>query len=1283
MILDRIKIALGITLFLMTSLLFQYESSFDSFFPGANNILRVEGQLLTEEGQRLRQAATPFLLAETLEKDFEEIESAVRISRPFPKSVLSLSDRQKSAVREGIWADPDFFSVFSIPFIHGQAETALRSPDSLVLSEELAVRMFGGVNPVGRTVIFNNLARCRVTGVFSTHPRNSHFRFPFVIAREAVGERDAGWASATIFTYIRLGGGHKPKVLKSRLSTLLEEKGVQNKELSFTPLTDIHLSGNGYFEFGVNKDRSTYLFFLAIALFLLLLSSQTNRVEYPKTGNRTVDEDQGKPISEAAQSKNGLASRLIQPLLYTLFSTLPAVALTLLLLPPFRRMLGTEFFVVSWPAFVLAVFLALVLVTFSLFIQSIVRKKYVSGRKGTGHFFKRFWKRSLLICTAVSLLVFLLFIRDRIHQLNDERPGFDQNSVLILPIPSSDPEAQNRGSALKTELLRHPHIIKASYSLSTPFGQYASALVSLDSQKRKIPVSVTFADSDQLKTYGLIPRDDRPTASAKEGNGEDWTCVINRSAAALLSSENTGGPSPVTKRVVFNDSNKPLINAVIKDFPFSSRRRGSDPLVMIINPSDSAVYPFLSLRISEEDRTNTMEFIKSRYDLLFPRDVFDYRLLSDDYQILTGPVETRAGFLLLAFITAALFLLLDLESIRQRFIRSGLIHWILYYVGVLLIVRPHFLYHGFGRMLEVPEFSTNTFFIGEKLFQVGGSVTLISNMLAQFFIHPWLGAAIITSTAWGLTRLTATLVKRYTQKKAGILPYFPALMLLSIYNGYDFPLSLSLALMSVLGFSALYMAIRSKSEPLRGILFGLLLIASYLTTGGACLLFAGLALLYEVIKQKNFFTGGIIAAAAALVPYLAGIQMIGLTSRDAFLRLTPLYSLGEGSILIALLLMISPLAAVLGSWLWTRIASLKKGEHAAHEAPTGTETIKQKKYLFRLLSLPSLRLLPVFILALLFTASLLLSSDPTKKLLHTMMYQARKGSWEKVLSAAEHLPQGTYSLYANYMINRALYHEGRLLDRMFEFPQLPEAFVLIASEGERFVTQDITISETTMEMGALNIAEHLNLELMEVAGMHPDYIYNLARINLAQNHFETGRMFLNALSRDWVHGHKARRLLEIMAYDPELRNHPTIRALRDMQLRHDTVNISEEAMLIQLLEINPLNRMAFEFLMARYLLDRNVEKIVENIPRLRELGYGDIPLHIEEAILLYENRFEKRVNLLGKKIRPVTAARFQRFAEGISSPTIQADEKARGAFLKDFGKSYSFYYVFDTSGVQR
>src|SRR5690606_32630498 len=75
------------------------------------------------------------------------------------------------------FVDPDFLQMFTFPLRYGDAATALDDLNSIILSEELALRVFGNVNPVGKEISWNDSLRLTVTGVLETIPGASSLNF--------------------------------------------------------------------------------------------------------------------------------------------------------------------------------------------------------------------------------------------------------------------------------------------------------------------------------------------------------------------------------------------------------------------------------------------------------------------------------------------------------------------------------------------------------------------------------------------------------------------------------------------------------------------------------------------------------------------------------------------------------------------------------------------------------------------------------------------------------------------------------------------------------------------------------------------------------------------------------------------------------------------------------------------------------------------------------------------------------------------------------------------------
>ena len=110
------------------------------------------------------------------------------------------------------------------------------------------------------------------------------------------------------------------------------------------------------------------------------------------------------------------------------------------------------------------------------------------------------------------------------------------------------------------------------------------------------------------------------------------------------------------------------------------------------------------------------------------------------------------------------------------------------------------------------------------------------------------------------------------------------------------------------------------------------------------------------------------------------------------------------------------------------------------------------------------------------------------------------------------------------------------------------------------------------------------------------------------------------------------------------------------------------------------NKMEFEYLIAYFLMSRNLNGIVANIARMDDFGYKHIPRHYEEALLIYMDMTGKRIDLHGRSIRPETIQMYQKF--GMAYKQLQYNKAAAaGALAPEFGRSYFYYYVFQRSGV--
>jgi len=117
---------------------------------------------------------------------------------------------------------------------------------------------------------------------------------------------------------------------------------------------------------------------------------------------------------------------------------------------------------------------------------------------------------------------------------------------------------------------------------------------------------------------------------------------------------------------------------------------------------------------------------------------------------------------------------------------------------------------------------------------------------------------------------------------------------------------------------------------------------------------------------------------------------------------------------------------------------------------------------------------------------------------------------------------------------------------------------------------------------------------------------------------------------------------------------------------------------------DPANRMALEYLMAHYLLTRHLEHFVtawQTVDERALAGVDTVPVHWAEAIVIYEHRTRRKVDLRGRTIDPEVRRRTQAFIHIAEAPRWRNRQQAEDALADSYGRTYGYFLVFGISGV--
>jgi hypothetical protein len=224
------------------------------------------------------------------------------------------------------------------------------------------------------------------------------------------------------------------------------------------------------------------------------------------------------------------------------------------------------------------------------------------------------------------------------------------------------------------------------------------------------------------------------------------------------------------------------------------------------------------------------------------------------------------------------------------------------------------------------------------------------------------------------------------------------------------------------------------------------------------------------------------------------------------------------------------------------------------------------------------------------------------------------------------------------------------------------------------------VSDIFFELGRINEAEHLATEALEDQGPRPWILERIGLARVAKGQWQSGRPFLDALSHDLIYGGRGSRYLAMLQSDPDLRDVPDVRRLHASVSLEDTAGpLSIEKHLELLLDRDPANRMATEYLMAHCLLTGDLDVFAARLGRAVALTGGRVSDLYQEALLVYAATGGADTAAAEQFVSPRVRRRFEQF-NGVVERYGEDKSGAMRALAADFRRSYFPYYAFFLMG---
>lgn len=454
-------LAVGMACAMLIFLWVEFELSHDDFHLNKNEIYKVSYKNESYTG--------PGPLASYLKKEFPEIKEAT----PFlHRGNCKMTQNNKGYFSQGSYVDQSFFDIFSFPLIKGNSKTLLTDPNSIVITQKLAKRIFGTDDPIGKVILLDDgyLERTEsmtITGILKDIPVNTHFKvtgenkFEFLIPFKRIDKWvQNNWKVNMVETYVLLNTGVNKKIIDQKIAGVVTKQNPKVKiDLSLVPLKNCYL----YNIDGGGRFQNIYLFSF-VALFILMIAGinyiNLSTVRSEKWSNQIAV----KKILGA--SKRILVKQfLIESVFFTYISMLVALILTIILLPTLNRLFNSNLQLQYFSfhliiIILLPLFIGLLAGIYPAFILSSTKPLNILGSNFRGNKNKQgeFFRNGLIIfqfALSVIMVIFGSIIYLQNQHFNKQDLGYEKENLLVVDMAGDLIKSYN---IVKEELLKIPEV---------------------------------------------------------------------------------------------------------------------------------------------------------------------------------------------------------------------------------------------------------------------------------------------------------------------------------------------------------------------------------------------------------------------------------------------------------------------------------------------------------------------------------------------------------------------------------------------------------------------------------------------------------------------------------------------------------------------------------------------------------------------------------------------------------------------------------------------------------
>lgn len=646
-------LTLGLTCCLLIFLQVKDEVSYDKFWKDQQHIYRVALERIYPDHVNL-YAIIPDGFGEVFKDEIPEVEDATRLFTFGDFASMVQVDEDFYEERLVAMADSNFFEMFPIPMVSGDAKTALYQTSAFVVNKKTALKYFGTTDVVGRQLKVNG-QDVEVTGVMEDLPANTHFNFDLLGSTAGMPfNQDPTYASFAAMTYIKLiptASAEKvenaipPLVKKYAAGQIEQNTGVNYDEYiaagnGYTyflqALGDIHLTSKLQNEMKANGDIRYVYIFISIAIFILLIAS-VNFINLATARSSERAREVGVRKAMGSDRQQLITQFLMEAVLLVVISLALSSILVGLALPFFNDMaqkslsLGWEEALELLPWLVgMGIFVSLVAGYYPAFQISkmhaveIMKGQLSSTRKG------QFLRNGLVVfqfTISIMLIAGTLIIQRQISFIQTKNLGFQRENVLVVDRfgQLENPET------FRKEVLKISGVLDAGGSSAMPGNSFFGVQFTPEGKSEVLTGKGFVADDFFLDAMGIHMTDGRMFG---EEFNDSTSVILNHAAAQAFGLEN-----PIGKKIYSGANvNGEQVNipytvvGLAEDFHFESLHLPITPLAIFSTESAVGFQNFLALNISGDQPQQTIAEVEKLWDSFGQNQPFSFSFLENNLQ---------------------------------------------------------------------------------------------------------------------------------------------------------------------------------------------------------------------------------------------------------------------------------------------------------------------------------------------------------------------------------------------------------------------------------------------------------------------------------------------------------------------------------------------------------------------------------------------------------------------------------------------------------------------------